>query len=288
MYVGGEHTNSVPKPKCIHNRKTIQECRKNSCEHCGGLAYGEPHHIRPRSLGGEDVRLNLIQLCFDCHRAVHDGKLDRRNLIAIVAKREQVDVAEVYKALNWPVPDGSKYEDPAPGTSRLAGMTLDDLIQTYVNLQGNEDDVRWAKGALLVAALDGFGLKPNQAASAFGCSAAQCREMARTFRAFADEGTRIPCLSWYHHRLASKTDDPAGWIARAADNDWSTRQLAEAIKGAESAEARKDVLSAKAERALRYAEEVLKEGGSVAEWLGRKLGQVLAKYPVLQEERLAG
>lgn len=278
----------MPKPKHIHSRQTIQDCRKNYCELCGRPAQGEPHHIRPRSLGGGDVKLNLIQLCFDCHRAIHDGKLDRRNLIAIVARREQVDVAEVYKALNWPVPDGAKYANPVPGTSRLAGMTLDDLIQAYVNLQGDEDDVRWSKGALLVAALDGFGLKPNQAASAFGCSAAQCREMARTFRAFPDEGTRIPSLSWYHHRLAAKTDDPAGWIARAADNDWSTRQLAEAIKGAESVEARKDVLSAKAERALRYAEEVLKEGGSVAEWLGRKLGQVLAKYPVPEEERLAG
>lgn len=198
-------------------------------------------------------------------------------------------MAEVYRALGWPAPDGVKYDNPVPGTSALAGLTLDDLIQAYVNLQSDEDDARWAKGAILVAAIDGFGIKAGQAASIFGCSAAQCREMARTFRAFPDESTRVPSLSWYHHRLAAKTDDPAGWIAKAADNEWSTRQLAEAIKGSESPEAKADATRSKAERAIRYAEEVLAEGGEAAEWLGQKLEQLLKKYLAgAQALRLAG
>ena len=59
---------TIPKPTRIISKKTVQECRKNYCEHCGKKATGEPHHVRPRSLGGSDIKENLIQLCFDCHR----------------------------------------------------------------------------------------------------------------------------------------------------------------------------------------------------------------------------
>ena len=34
-----------------------------------------PHHIKYRSQGGEDVMENLVMLCNECHRKVHDGKI---------------------------------------------------------------------------------------------------------------------------------------------------------------------------------------------------------------------
>lgn len=33
------------------------------------------HHIQSRGAGGSDAPQNLVNLCFECHRKVHDGKL---------------------------------------------------------------------------------------------------------------------------------------------------------------------------------------------------------------------
>lgn len=62
-----------------------------------------------------------------------------------------------------------------------------------------------------------------------GCSASLVRKQRQVSRVF-ENGTRVSLLSWRHHLLASQTDDPQGWIARASENQWSTRELAEAIK----------------------------------------------------------
>lgn len=269
---------AVPKPERIISRAAIRECRKSFCELCGRPAHGEPHHVRPRSLGGSDIRENLIQLCFDDHRDAHDGKLSHTVLIPVIAKREGLGVEEVYKRIGWPVPDGVALPAEAPsGLSRLAGYTLDDIIQLYINLQAEEDETRWAKGAICVACLDGFKMKAAVVASMFGCSAAQVREMARTFRAFPEESMRIPSLSWYHHRAAAKADNPQEMIALAADREWSTRQLEEAVKAKKSPEAKRDTRKAKAEKVILLTSEVLKEGGEVAEWLRRKLQQILER-----------
>ena len=36
---------------------------------------GEMHHVLHRSCGGPDSQENCLALCWDCHRAHHDGKL---------------------------------------------------------------------------------------------------------------------------------------------------------------------------------------------------------------------
>ena len=50
---------------------------KGKCVVCGkGVPVGvPPHHIVYRSRGGEDVMENLVTLCYNCHRAIHDGKI---------------------------------------------------------------------------------------------------------------------------------------------------------------------------------------------------------------------
>ncbi len=42
------------------------------CQLCGSLSGLEVHHIQRRSQSGEDSEDNLITLCSDCHRAIHD------------------------------------------------------------------------------------------------------------------------------------------------------------------------------------------------------------------------
>jgi len=50
-----------------------------------------------------------------------------------------------------------------------------------------------------------------------------------------------PPVVWRHHWVAAGTDDPEGWLLKAIANEWSTRQLEEAING-EDPDAPDDVL----------------------------------------------
>lgn len=263
---------AIPKPTRIRSKKTIQLCRKDYCEHCGKKATGEPHHIRPRSLGGSDIKENLIQLCFDCHRATHDGKILYPVFVAIVVKRENLTIEEVCTRIGWPVPEEVKVEIPGSST-----YTLDELIQLYISLQENEDDNRWSKGAVCLAITEGMGVSVRRTASWLGCSAAQVRELRKTFKVFPDETKRIPSLYWRHHRIAANTDEPEKWLTLAADNDWSTRQMQEKVDIARGKIAKKDLQLEKAEKAYRLAEEVINEGGKPADWLAEKLAEIL--YP---------
>jgi hypothetical protein len=74
------------------------------CEHCRAPVFYplEPHHLRGKGLGGWrrfDVKYNLISLCRDCHRAYHEGRIDKVKLLAIVARRERVTVEELEEML---------------------------------------------------------------------------------------------------------------------------------------------------------------------------------------------
>lgn len=268
---------AIPKQKRIVSNKTIQECRKDYCEYCGARARGEPHHIRPRSLGGSDTRPNLIQLCAECHTKAHSGKLSHTDLIPIVAKREGVPVEEVYKTIGWPVPSGATLQAEAPGLAPMAGRTLEDIIQLYITLEVNADEVKWQKAAICVALLDGFKMSPAEVSSLLGCSPAYVRIMAKIFTAFPEEESRIPTLSFTHHKVAVQyaPENPQEWVGKAADNEWSTRQLEEAIRSNESREAKQEVRRQKAEKAIRFAKEILQEGGEIAAELRRKLIEII-------------
>jgi 5-methylcytosine-specific restriction endonuclease McrA len=42
------------------------------CQNCGTPERLQVHHIRSRSALGDDAAANLITLCADCHRLVHE------------------------------------------------------------------------------------------------------------------------------------------------------------------------------------------------------------------------
>ena len=98
---------SLARHQRVRDRKAIQAARKNYCERCGTHADIEPHHIFTVGSGGGDVRINLIQLCTYCHIATHSGNIERKELLAIVARREGKTVDDVYrenrKAMGWEV-----------------------------------------------------------------------------------------------------------------------------------------------------------------------------------------
>jgi 5-methylcytosine-specific restriction endonuclease McrA len=41
------------------------------CQYCGGSDRLQVHHMRSRSLLGNDIEENLITLCADCHSDIH-------------------------------------------------------------------------------------------------------------------------------------------------------------------------------------------------------------------------
>jgi 5-methylcytosine-specific restriction endonuclease McrA len=42
------------------------------CQVCGSLAGVEVHHITPKGRHGDDTEENLITLCTDCHKKIHE------------------------------------------------------------------------------------------------------------------------------------------------------------------------------------------------------------------------
>ncbi len=82
----------LSKPQRIRDPRAIRRCRKPYCEFCGvtGGRY-EIHHIQFRSAGGHDIDYNLINLCVECHQAVHDKIVGAYRLLRIVAQREELE-----------------------------------------------------------------------------------------------------------------------------------------------------------------------------------------------------
>lgn len=77
----------VPKNKRIENKKLIDK-KKHNCEYCHRRkCYTNTHHIKSKGSGGNDVKDNLIELCSNCHRKVHDGIIKKQELLEIIKKR---------------------------------------------------------------------------------------------------------------------------------------------------------------------------------------------------------
>lgn len=48
----------------------------NTCQICGSTNMVEGHHILDYSMGGAAHVDNIVCLCHECHRKVHDGLID--------------------------------------------------------------------------------------------------------------------------------------------------------------------------------------------------------------------
>lgn len=98
----GDSLQQIPKPRRrIKDRELLKQMREEIryCERCGRIGHGGCHHIKYKSQGGHDIRENLIHLCYKCHRAIHNARYDRLELIEIVASRERKTIRQVAKAI---------------------------------------------------------------------------------------------------------------------------------------------------------------------------------------------
>lgn len=270
----------------------IQAVRSGYCERCGREAVGEPHHIRPRSLGGPDIRENLIQLCFECHRAVHDGRINRHELVPLVAKREQLKISRVYEAIGIPEPHEERESTLderigayLEGIRRVreeiyAEQSVEELVSKLVALNESEEETRWLQGEI-IKVLVSRGVKKSWIAAQIGKSVTYVNNLLLTYEAFPDEEMREPLLSWTHHRIAAlKSGDPRKWVARAAEEQMSTRELERAIMLEERGEERvvekaEEEEMKRARKVLDDVQAVMERGGSAAVWLREELKKLL-------------
>lgn len=259
--------------------KVIEGTRKKYCELCGSPASGWPHHIKTRGAGGKDKSWNLIQLCGHCHELAQQYKIPPRKLINIVALREGMSVKEIYEKNEWIFEDLPSYEyrPELPPENPLAGKTYEEILELYFFCLDQGETSLWNQSAIITTMHDIMAMRPAEIASAVGCSASRVQKLTRTFNAFPDPEARSPLLSFRHHTIAAYTEHPHEWLAKAVDNQWSTRQLQEAVKGDISPEAAQEVLINKAKKIIKLIKEVLEVGGEPAEWLTHELQEILDK-----------
>ncbi len=131
------------------------------------------------------------------------------------------------------------------------------------------------------------GVKYSWIANQIGRSVAYIKTLHKTYKAFPTEESRVPTLSWTHHRIAAFTDDPEKWIARAAGIDengnetgeeMSTRELRAAIKkelNEEEVEEEKERAYKKARKVFDDFISVVENGGEPAEWLVNEVIKLL-------------
>lgn len=90
----------VPKKIRIEDSTAKDKVKSLICEVCGKPSYGDPHHIKTVGSGGPDIEENQIQLCWECHYVkVPSGKLTKRFLFSIVAKRMRVDTEDLIEGV---------------------------------------------------------------------------------------------------------------------------------------------------------------------------------------------
>lgn len=156
---------------------------------------------------------------------------------------------------------------------RLKGLSLDKLIDVAIDVQRETDEAKWALAAVCYIAVEYMGAKVGTFAESLRCTDVAVRNYVKTFRAFPVEEMRIADLGFSLHTLAAQTDDPERWINEAADNEYSYRQLQQAIKGKP---VEKDELSEAVSLWERVIKAIEKQGPG-AEYLERHIEAYPAK-----------
>lgn len=105
-------------------------------------------------------------------------------------------------------------------------------VETWRALEEVAEDAKWKQAAIAASLTARWGEKGevlSRFASEVGCSARRVYEYAATWKAFAS-ARRSEVLSFHHHTLAARAEDPQRAIEKAEVEGLSTRELAEEIR----------------------------------------------------------
>lgn len=64
------------KSQRIVDEELLETVRGLACMCCQAPPRSHPHHLRSRGAGGDDVAENVVALCFDHHREIHQRGID--------------------------------------------------------------------------------------------------------------------------------------------------------------------------------------------------------------------
>ncbi len=155
----------------------------------------------------------------------------------------------------------------------------EELTQLALNLVDADRQVQWGIADYALEDKDGNGLSADAIASAWGMKAATVNKLIRAARLFPREEDRLAELSFSHFVTACATTDPHAWIAKAADQHWSTRDLADEIKvakAADPAEAQRSRIDSAIQR-LRKLHQATDTDAAQRQYLRQKLTTWLAE-----------
>lgn len=105
-------------------------------------------------------------------------------------------------------------------------------VDAFLKAEGVEQESLWTRADIVLEVNTRYGEgSVENLADDVDVSARRLWEMRRTAATF-QKCERSQYLSFHHHTLATRTDDPHEWIAAAFHNNWSTRDLDQVIKEA--------------------------------------------------------
>lgn len=146
------------------------------------------HHILSRGAGGSDDPDNIIHLCFECHRKVHDGVLN---------------INESIKQPN---------------------VSTEGLVDFAIQIR----DCEWEL-AKICYFLTARGFDVSSLSYILKKSKRHINDLIRTFQAFPFEESRIPELSFTHHKIAARAKNPHEMLNLAYEKRLSTRELSKLV-----------------------------------------------------------
>jgi len=129
--------------------------------------------------------------------------------------------------------DSNTHSLPAP-FGELPTFTAEDWeshVSTALALIETGENVLWHLAAVCASVSTKYGDESiSRFAGEIGYSAARVYDLAATHKCF-QISKRSEILSFHHHSVAARSEDPEKAIAEAEDGQLSTRQLARRIEG---------------------------------------------------------
>lgn len=144
-------------------------------------------------------------------------------------------------------------------------LSYDQLIDDLIELRKEEIDRIWDQGAICLLLRERMQVKAKDIASQIGVSSGYVGDLARTYAAFPDDSSRNKEMPFSIHKLCAKSNDPEYWLRVAEENQYSTRQLQEAMQGKQN-----DPLKA-ANKAWDKVIKIIEEGGEVGAWMENQI-----------------
>lgn len=118
------------------------------------------------------------------------------------------------------------FERDNKGAIVFTGQSYEDHVAAWDDAQIQVDSGQWGQAQIVASLVTKYNESTvKRFAHDVKRSAQYIWDMASTYRAFPEKSVRTDYLSFTHHLLAARADEPKDAIEKARDKEWSTREL---------------------------------------------------------------